>query len=302
MAQKRISVASDHHTNLLISIGWVIGTAGGAGAVGRWATTLIGRSLPRRAASRSAVAAVVPRRSGVDLEQPVGRRLRAEVALVLAAGSCAEALDEVAVVGQAPEGAGQVGRVAGLGVEAGLAVGDDLGQAAEPRGDDGDPERVRLGDDPGEHLVPARRHDERAGSGEDLESAVPRNLAGQLDARQGLGPSAERLLHLTRADHAQPLAAVGEGLRPRLEQHIDAFLRSKAGQADEAAVVRRTRRAGVGCGVELDDDPVGRPSGLQVAAARELGRRDVRVDGGRPRPDGAVERVLDRDRKRRDAG
>jgi len=98
------------------------------------------------------------------------------------------------------------------------------------------------------------------------------------------------------------LAAVGEGQRPRLEQHIDAFLRSKAGQADEAAVVRRTRRAGVGCGVELDDDPVGRPPGLQVAAARELGRRDVRVDGGRPRSDGAVERVLDRDRKRRGAG
>jgi hypothetical protein len=49
MAQKRISVASDHHTNLLISIGWVIGTAGGACAVGRWATTLGRAPRPRRA-------------------------------------------------------------------------------------------------------------------------------------------------------------------------------------------------------------------------------------------------------------
>ena len=97
---------NDHHTNRLSSVGWVIGTGGRRRRGGP-----LGDDAHRAPSPPAASGALVggrgdaPRCAGVDLEQPVGRRLRAEVALVLAAGSCAEALDEVAVVGQAPEGA-----------------------------------------------------------------------------------------------------------------------------------------------------------------------------------------------------
>ena len=49
MAQKRMTVAIDHHTNRPSSAGWLIGTAG-AVAGRRWAATLIGPLRSRRAA------------------------------------------------------------------------------------------------------------------------------------------------------------------------------------------------------------------------------------------------------------
>ena len=214
---------------------------------------------------------------------------------------CAEALRQAAVVGQRRSARGQVGRVAGVGVEARLAVGDDLRQAAEPRGDDGHarartPRRRSAG-------TPRTSATGRRARGLRRGSRVPRRAGAGRSSSTPVSVAARARsvgLQLARPDDPEPCAAVGERPAPRLEQHIDAFLRSKPGQADEAAVVVRPGRAGVGRRVVLDDDLLGRPSRLQVAAAGELGGRDVGVDRVRPRADGAVEGVLDGDRERRE--
>ncbi len=180
----------------------------------------------------------------------------------------------------------------GVEVQARPAVGDDLLEAAEPRGDDGHAQRVGLGDDPREHLVPARRDDERARSGEDLEARVARELAGELHTGQRRRASPQLGLQLARPDDPEACAAVGERPAPRVEEHVDALLGREPGEAHEAPLVVRPGGSGVGRRVVLDDDLVGRPARLQVAAAGELGGRDVGVDrastrcrsrcGGRP--------------------
>ena len=184
-----------------------------------------------------------------------------------------------------------------------LALDDELDEAADPRCDDRDSDRVRLRHDSWKAFVAPRWHDERGCGDEALVDLASLDLAEECETgqvavlRSQLGTA---LFDSTREQERRRPG--GERSVPAFEQDVDTLLGRQPRQREKVPTGSAWRQVLVSNGVVLDLDLGRRPAGVDVLLTFVSRHDDDAVDVSVPRAESVVESVHHGDGYGRETG